>query len=49
MPKVCTNLPNTESLLRRPKNNEVRSHEYLQPGTVAGMGASYIRTVVPCI
>ena len=30
MPKVCTNLPNTESLFRRPKNEEVRSREYLR-------------------
>lgn len=30
MPKVCTNLPNTESLWSRPKNEEVRSRQYLR-------------------
>jgi integrase len=34
MPKVSTNLRNTESLLRRPKNVEVRSREYLRPDEV---------------
>ena len=30
MPKVCTDRRNTESLLRRPENEEARSREYLQ-------------------
>ncbi len=31
MPKLSTNTRNTESLLRRPKNQDVRSREYLRP------------------
>ncbi len=34
MPNKSTNPRNTESLLRRPKNEEVRSREYLRPDEV---------------
>ncbi len=36
MPKLCTNLRNTESLLRRPKIEEVRAREYLWSDTATG-------------
>jgi integrase len=34
MPKLSTKLRNTDSLLRRPKNQDVRSREYLRPNEV---------------